>query len=158
MTLNFVWRLFELWWQISKMRFEMIFTIFITKLYIFYFIYYFNIQIGKFYKPTYLSPNGYIKRNIYAQHLSQFYERYLQMLKRQNKISRQNMIMPMKSLDLMYFLNYYITTIKPINLCFEWSKFPPILLIAFPKIRYLDLKWNYFTSIIWNDKFSFANS
>jgi hypothetical protein len=95
----------------------MIFTIFITKLYSFFiFFQYPNWKILQTYIP---SPNGYIKRNIYAQHLSQFYERYLQMHKRQNKISRQNMIMPMKSLDLIYFLNYYITTIKPINLCFE---------------------------------------
>jgi hypothetical protein len=151
MTLNFVWGLFELWWHISKKRFEMIFTIFITKLYIFHSIYSFNTQIG-FFKKTYIPlPNGYIKRNISAQHLSQFYERYLQMLKRQNKISRQNVIMPMKSLDLIYFLNYYITTIKPINLCFEWSKFPthsfncipkdPILKFKMKLFYIYDLKW-----------------
>ncbi len=125
--------------KLVKKRLEMIFTIFITKLYIFHSIYSFNIQIGKNYIPTYLYLMDILNEiYIYAQHLSQFYERYLQMHKRQSKIYRQNAIMPIKSLDLIHFLNYYITTIKPIKLCFEWSKFPPILLIAFPKTQYLN--------------------
>jgi hypothetical protein len=158
MALNFVWRLFELWWQLSKKRFEMIFTIFITKLYIFHSIYSFNIQIGKFYKPTYLHLMDILKEIYITNIYHNFMKDICKCTKDKTKISRQNVIMPMKSLDLIYFLNYYITAIKPINLCFEWSKFPPILLIAFPKIQYLNLKWNYFTSMIWNNKFSFANS